>query len=224
MPCVDDLRPDRESGVPLTTQLVWRLRSLIDRGELAPGAQLPSVRAAATAAEVNVNTVRAAYAKLEAAGLVRTEQGRGTFVAGPPSAGAAGERRRLQDQIARLEAELVSMPVLAPRSTSDPEARPRRARVLSLDELTAVRDMLDERVRALKATRAEIAAWLEAEADSEPLAEAGQSEAPAQTGRSEAAAEARRPAPSRRPGARSSAPRSWSPTLAGAHIRWTGAR
>jgi DNA-binding transcriptional regulator YhcF (GntR family) len=197
-----DLRPHRDSGVPLTTQLVWRIRALIDRGELAPGARLPSVRAAAAAAGVNVNTVRAAYAKLEAAGVVRTEQGRGTFVAPPQAGRAATSRRRLQEQIARLEAELVTLPPVAPDPRAAAERRP-RARVLSLEELTAVRDMLDERVRALRATRAQVASWLEARAAAGPADEASAA-TPTSTPRP----------PSARP---------WSPTLAGARIRWTGA-
>src|SRR5690606_2672326 len=76
-----ELKVDRDSGVPVGTQLAWRLRSAIERGELGPGDRLPSLRDAASAAGVNVNTVRAAYAKLESAGVVTTDQGRGTFVA-----------------------------------------------------------------------------------------------------------------------------------------------
>ena len=135
------LRVDRDSGVPVGTQLAWRLRSAIERGELGPGDKLPSLRDAAAAAGVNVNTVRAAYAKLESAGVVSTEQGRGTFVARTAS-GESDRRRALRDDIARLEAELVSLPLL-PRTASNPAARgPAGARLLSVEELETVRDVL----------------------------------------------------------------------------------
>ena len=71
---------DREAEVPLGTQLAWKLRRLIETGELGAGDRLPSVRDAAAAAGVNVNTVRSVYGRLESEGLVSSEQGRGTFV------------------------------------------------------------------------------------------------------------------------------------------------
>ncbi len=75
-----DLIVDRESDVPLGTQLAWRLRALIATGRLAPGERLPGVRELAESAGVNVNTARAVYARLEEQGLLRSEHGRGTFV------------------------------------------------------------------------------------------------------------------------------------------------
>ena len=84
---------DRDSDVPLGTQLAWRLRTAIATGLLAPGERLPGVRELAGAADVNVNTVRSVYARLEEQGLVATEHGRGTFVA--PNAGP-------RDALARL--------------------------------------------------------------------------------------------------------------------------
>ena len=63
-----DLRVDRDAEVPLGTQLAWKLRRLVETGELGAGDRLPSVREAATAAGVNVNTVRAVYGRLEQRG------------------------------------------------------------------------------------------------------------------------------------------------------------
>ncbi|HEX2160877.1 MAG TPA: GntR family transcriptional regulator [Thermoleophilaceae bacterium] len=163
------LQLDRDSGVPMGTQLVWRLRSAIDRGELRPGDKLPSLREAATAAGVNVNTVRAAYAKLESAGVVTTEQGRGTFVAGASDL-ASARRRALRDDIARLEAELVRLP-LYPQAAAEPAVRNAPgARLLSVEELETVRDVLAERVGELHAARAAVVARLEGErrADATP--------------------------------------------------------
>jgi DNA-binding transcriptional regulator YhcF (GntR family) len=82
-----DLSVDRASEVPLGTQLAWKLRTAIATGLLAPGERLPGVRELAATAEVNVNTVRTVYSRLEDQGLVASEHGRGTFV-------AAGAQRR----------------------------------------------------------------------------------------------------------------------------------
>jgi GntR family transcriptional regulator len=76
-----EIRIDRDSDVPLGTQLAWRLRALIATGRLNAGERVPGVRELAESADVNVNTVRSVYARLEEQGLLRSEHGRGTFVA-----------------------------------------------------------------------------------------------------------------------------------------------
>lgn len=190
------------------TQLAWRLRAAIDRGELAPGERLPSLRDAAAAAGVNVNTVRAVYAKLEAAGVVATEQGRGTFVAERRADGAADARRRLRDEIAALEAELVSLPPLPSSPSASGGRGGAGARLLSVDELATVRDVLAAHVAELRSAREEIVGRLESR-----RAGADSSE--------DAAANAGEPARSAEPPARAPARRS-SSSLAGARVRWTG--
>jgi GntR family transcriptional regulator len=77
-----DVSLDRSADVPLGTQLAWRLRAAIAGGDLRSGDRLPPVRELAAAARVNVNTVRAVYARLAAQGVIVSEQGRGTFVRG----------------------------------------------------------------------------------------------------------------------------------------------
>jgi DNA-binding transcriptional regulator YhcF (GntR family) len=77
---------DPADELPVGVQLSWRLRALIASGRLAPGDRLPSVRALAEWAGVNVNTVRSVYRRLEDEGLVATQHGSGSFVApGTPS-------------------------------------------------------------------------------------------------------------------------------------------
>jgi GntR family transcriptional regulator len=72
---------DPSDELPVGLQLTWRLRALIATGRLASGERLPSFRQLSEWAGVNVNTVRAVYAGLEAEGLVVSRQGQGTFVA-----------------------------------------------------------------------------------------------------------------------------------------------
>jgi GntR family transcriptional regulator len=158
-----DLRVDRESGIPVGLQLVQRLRSQIDSADLRPGDRLPSVRDAAVAAGVNVNTVRAAYGRLERAGLVRSEHGRGTFVARPePARDEAEDRRELRRQIAALELELARRPLevgnrpTPPHEPGRPGHRAPQPVILSAAELKAVRDYLYERLRELDAERADL--------------------------------------------------------------------
>ena len=82
------------SGLGIAAQIRARIALQIADAELAPGDRLPSVRSLAGDLGVNVNTVRAAYAKLEADGLVATRQGIGSVVlatsTGGPPGGAVG--------------------------------------------------------------------------------------------------------------------------------------
>jgi len=75
-----DFRVERESEIPVGTQLAWKLRGMVARGALRPGDRLPSVRELAGFAGVNVNTARAVYGGLEDDGLIASEHGRGTYV------------------------------------------------------------------------------------------------------------------------------------------------
>lgn len=94
-------RLDPRSGLPAYRQLVDQVRHAIRLGLLQPGDQLPSVREVVTQITINPNTVHRAYRDLEGEGLVRGEQGRGTFVlrtkAGPGPDTALLER--LQDEL-----------------------------------------------------------------------------------------------------------------------------
>jgi LacI family repressor for deo operon, udp, cdd, tsx, nupC, and nupG len=73
-------RVDPRSGVGIAAQIRTRIAFLIADGVLTPGDRLPPVRDLARQLGVNVNTVRSAYAKLNADGLVRTRHGVGTVV------------------------------------------------------------------------------------------------------------------------------------------------
>lgn len=70
---------DRNSFVPLYAQIHQRLRSLIDSGEIAPGAAVPSERALSEEYRVSRMTARQALRALRQNGLVSQERGLGTF-------------------------------------------------------------------------------------------------------------------------------------------------
>ena len=75
-----DFSVDRDAEVAVGVQLGWKIRAMIARGALREGDRLPSVRELASFSEVNVNTGRAVYNRLEQEGLIASEHGRGTFV------------------------------------------------------------------------------------------------------------------------------------------------
>ena len=153
MPPKLDLAVDRGAGVPLGAQVAARIRAALSEGALGAGDRLPSVRALAEAAGVNVNTARSVYARLESEGIVRSEQGRGTFVSGSTGDDAA-TRRELRRQIAQLEAALARLP-LPPTLSGEPQPPATRPAptLLSTDSLEAVRDELLERLSDLEAER-----------------------------------------------------------------------
>lgn len=75
-----NLKLDQSSDVSYVGQIRGQIALRIADGELPPGTRLPAVRTLAAQLGVNVNTVRAAFARLEADGLVATRHGVGTTV------------------------------------------------------------------------------------------------------------------------------------------------
>ncbi len=74
---------DFRSHTPIYVQLVERIKHLVATGVLGPGDQLPTVRQMAAELRVNFNTVARAYRILDEAGVISTQQGRGTYVLDP---------------------------------------------------------------------------------------------------------------------------------------------
>jgi GntR family transcriptional regulator len=192
-----DVHVDRDSEVPIGAQLAEQIRHAVAEGRLGPRDRLPSVRELADGARVNVNTVRSVYARLESEGLVRSEHGRGTFVADP----AAGlTRAELREQITALEATLARLP-----PPPLPEERGRAtggAALQSTEELREIRDRLLQRLVDLDSERTAVL---------ESLERLGV-EARAERREAEPATEAGAPAERRS-----------TASLAGARIRWVGA-
>ncbi len=84
---------DFRSGVPIYTQIVEQIQDRVWSGALRPGDQLPTVRQLASELRVNFNTVARAYRILDEAGLISTQQGRGTYILEQPSPDAAAALR-----------------------------------------------------------------------------------------------------------------------------------
>ena len=94
------------SGMPIYRQLFGQLRQRIVSGQLAPEAQLPSVRDLAAELKINLLTVAKVYQLLEAEGFVETRRGLGTFVRGGHESRSQAEKRRLiADAVAQVVAE-----------------------------------------------------------------------------------------------------------------------
>lgn len=77
-----DIIISSSSGRPIYEQITDQVKAAIVKGELAEGEQLPSIRALANSLRVSAITTKRAYADLEAAGLIETVQGKGSYVSG----------------------------------------------------------------------------------------------------------------------------------------------
>jgi GntR family phosphonate transport system transcriptional regulator len=95
----------REPGVALWRQITRALEDEIAGGALAPGARLPTEAQMAARFAVNRHTVRRALEELQRNGLVRVEQGRGSFVAEDVLDYSVSSRTRFSEWIRRHNKE-----------------------------------------------------------------------------------------------------------------------
>ncbi|MDQ0207100.1 GntR family transcriptional regulator [Alkalicoccobacillus murimartini] len=72
---------DETSRSPIYHQIEEQIKALIVSGHLEPGSSLPSIRVMSKDLACSVITTKRAYHNLEEKGLIRTLQGKGTFVA-----------------------------------------------------------------------------------------------------------------------------------------------
>jgi GntR family phosphonate transport system transcriptional regulator len=91
----------RRDGVALWRQIEQAMAAEITAGRLPPGARLPTEAALTARFAVNRHTVRRAMEELESRGLVRIEQGRGSFVAEDVVDYRLGPRTRFSENIRR---------------------------------------------------------------------------------------------------------------------------
>ena len=106
-----NLRLDLRSSTPIYAQIVDGIRHRVAIGALRPGQQLPTVRDLAATLHVNVNTVARAYDLLDTAGVISTQQGRGTYIADRPDDSGLPLHRRdtLQAIVNRALLEALSL-------------------------------------------------------------------------------------------------------------------
>ncbi|MBR7039285.1 MAG: GntR family transcriptional regulator [Oscillospiraceae bacterium] len=98
---------DNRSGQPIYEQIAAQIRSQILKAVLAPDEALPSIRSLAKDLGISVITTKRAYDELEAAGLLYTVPGKGSFV-------AAGNRDLLREERLReLEEHLRAAAAIA---------------------------------------------------------------------------------------------------------------
>jgi len=144
--------PGRRRPRTLALELVDSLGDRIRAGQLQTGDKLPTEAAIMEEFEVSRTVVREAISKLQAAGLVETRHGIGTFVIGPgdgPSFKITPEQfSTLQDVIAVLEL----------RIGLETEAAGLAAQRRSEANLAALRKALDAVIAAVEAGQDSVAA------------------------------------------------------------------
>lgn len=123
---------DNTSAVPLYQQIVEQIGSRILSGQLEAGDLLPSVRQLAADLVTSLITTRRAYQELEAAGLIETRAGRGTYVA------QIGAKSRDRLRTAQIEESLTKVVRAAARTKMS------RSRLVSLVERIAREEGLED--------------------------------------------------------------------------------
>ncbi|WP_217914808.1 PLP-dependent aminotransferase family protein [Miltoncostaea marina] len=106
---------------PLYERLAAAVAGAIDRGELPPGAVLPTERELAARMAVSRTTVVGAYGLLKARGRLGSRQGRGTWVAGPPPGRPPAERSFSAELYAGIlggPTDLIELTAACPPATS----------------------------------------------------------------------------------------------------------
>ena len=88
------------SMVPIYEQIVDQIKTLIRKGELKEGDNLPSVRVLSRELKISALTVKKAYDALESEGFAVTVHGKGTYIA------AINSGLLLEEQRKELEADL----------------------------------------------------------------------------------------------------------------------
>lgn len=77
-------RLDFQSGIPIYKQIRDQVVLAVADGQLLPGERLPTTRALAEDAGVNVMTVSKAYQRLKSEGYLVTDRRNGVVVCAPP--------------------------------------------------------------------------------------------------------------------------------------------
>ena len=137
------IEPIRRSR--LYQDIVTQIESLLDRGELHPGDQLPPERALAEQFQVSRASVREALRSLELLGVVETHAGGGTFV-----------RRTAPEDLARPLSNLIVRghtiaDVIEVRGLIEPAIAAAAAKRITAAELIELRTILEDQGRKVAA-------------------------------------------------------------------------
>ena len=120
---------NRNHPIPLYYQLMQELRRRIEEGEWKPDSLIPSERELSETHGISRMTVRQALVELTNEGLLRRDQGRGTFVARP----------KIRKRLSRLTSFTEDMRARGKRSSADVlraemvPARPKVADMLQVE-------------------------------------------------------------------------------------------
>ena len=106
-----DFQLDEASNQPIYVQIMEHVKHLVATGRLKAGDQLPTVRQLAVDLRVNPNTIARAYTELANNGVISTQQGRGTFITGPPDHSAITRMRadRLRAMMGQVALDVLSL-------------------------------------------------------------------------------------------------------------------
>lgn len=120
---------ERGNGVALWRQIHAQLEAAIASGRFGPGERLPSEHGLSAEFGVNRHTIRRALAGLETDGLIRVEQGRGSFVREPVILYPVSRRTRFSENLSRQR----RTPGNILLSAVDAEADPQVAEALDIE-------------------------------------------------------------------------------------------
>ncbi len=90
---------DRKKGIPMYLQLSNDIKKFIQSGAWEAGKKVPTERELAEKLNISRNTVSSAYRELEAAGILVSTQGRGTFVT---DSDAVNRRESSKDRLLKI--------------------------------------------------------------------------------------------------------------------------
>jgi GntR family phosphonate transport system transcriptional regulator len=134
----------RRDGVALWRQIQQAMEAEIAAGAYKPGARLPTEAELAARFAVNRHTIRRAMEEVEGRGLIRIEQGRGSFVAEDVVDYRLGPRTRFSENIRRQnrepEGRLLRVAEMAADATLAEALGIRRGRAVIVAERVALAD------------------------------------------------------------------------------------
>lgn len=90
------------SPTPIYEQLIFRIREMIETGQLEKGESLPSIRKLAKQLDVASNTVARAYMELERLGLIVSNGRKGSFVKEQGNSSISDDQRIFKETLLKL--------------------------------------------------------------------------------------------------------------------------